>query len=351
MQHLGEHFMTLTESQIEARRKSIGGSDIAAILGENNYKTAYELWEEKVEGKSVDLSNNKSVVIGQILELPLIEKYEKIHEKLCILSDTFYHKNYDFLSANLDAVMVQDYKLDLEDIPKKRIVEIKTASCFNKDDWGPSGSQIIPKHYYAQIAYYMLVTGYKSADVFVGFIDETIIGDILCEMNFSLKNRMIPNYSKIVEKMETRVYTFYKDEETEELILEAAKSFYNDYMRPWIEDGIKNAPPMDFSNKNFREHLKKKYSIIDESEIMLPDEYIDVKNKYLLDLSQSKMFDKMAQEEKSKIVEIMGNNQKALLSDGSYFSRKTIKRKEFTIKASEYIKFELKQPKEIQGEI
>ena len=39
--------MTLTPEQIEARKVTIGGSDMGAILGENNYKTAYEVWEEK----------------------------------------------------------------------------------------------------------------------------------------------------------------------------------------------------------------------------------------------------------------------------------------------------------------
>lgn len=340
--------MTITETQIEARKKTIGGTDIGAILGENNYKTAYEVWEEKVEGKHTDLSRNKSVVIGQLLESALIEKYEKMYDKLCIIPTlTIFHKDYEYLSANLDAVAVDDKALNY-----KSVVEIKTASVFNKDDWGPNGSQIVPKHYYAQIAHYMLVTGYKKAEIFVGFIDDNITGEILCEMNLAIKENRKYDFSSIVDKMETRLYTFYKDNELENLILEAAKSFYNNHMQPWIEFRVKNPPTMDFSNKHFRDHLNKKYSILEGSEIKLPSEFMEVKNKYVSAINQARMYDKIAQEEKAKVIAAMQNNEKATLDDGSYFIKKSVKRKEYTVKESEYIKFEFKQPKEMQsGEI
>lgn len=346
--------MSLTNEQIENRKSKIGGSDIGAILGENKYKTAYELWEEKVEGKSTDLSNNKSVVIGKLLEPDLIDAYEKISNSLCIRPvNTFYSEKYEFMSANLDAIAVQDYTTD--DAPEwpfgeKKIVEIKTASTFNRDEWGPSGSQIVPSSYYAQVAYYMLVSGYNNAEIFVGFVDEKIIGEILCELYAASQESRPQDFSKIVEKMEYRVYKFHRDEELEELILNAAQMFYNNHMKPWIESGIKNPPPMDFSNKNFRGYINKKYSISEGSEIKLPDEFIEIKDNYLLASKESKNFDRIAQEEKAKILVGMGNNEKALLSDGTYFLRKTIKRKEAIVKACEYIKFEFKQPKEIKGE-
>ncbi len=347
--------MSLTNEQIEARKVKIGGSDIGAILGENKYKTAYEVWEEKIEGKSTDLSQNKSVVIGKLLESDLIDTYEKRYNSLCIRpANTFYSEKYEFMSANLDAIGVDDFlSHDFENciVSEKKIIEIKTASTFNKDEWGPSGSQIVPSSYYAQVAYYMLVSGYNNAEIFVGFIDEKIIGEILCELYASSQESRPQNFSKIVEKMECRVYRFHRDQELEDLILNSAQMFYNNHMKPWIDSGIKNPPPMDFSNKNFRGYINKKYSISEGAEIKLPNEFIEIKNNYLLATNESKNFERIAQEEKSKIVVAMGNNEKALLSDGTYFLRKTIKRKESIVKACEYIKFEFKQPKEIKGEI
>lgn len=340
--------MTITNEQREARRKTIGGSDIGAILGENDYKTAYEVWEEKVEGKTIDLSMNKSVVIGNLLESSLLEKYERIYQKICVQSATLCHKEYKFLSANVDAIAVRDGTSYLCD---KNLVEIKTASSFNKDEWGPSGTQIVPKSYYAQVAFYMFVANYNQADIFVGFIDDSIRDQILCKLNNAYQEKRELNFSEIVDKMETRLYTFYRDEELEELMLNAALEFYDNYMKPWITEGIKNPPPMDFSNKKFQECIRKKYSIEEGSEIKLPNEYIIVKDSYASAVLSARNFEKLANEYKAKILEAMENNQKATLSDGSFFTRKTVKRKKFEVKESEYIKFEFKQPKEInQGE-
>lgn len=332
--------MSLTPEQIEARRYTIGGSDMGAILGENNYKTAYEVWEEKVEGKAVDLSMNKSVVIGNLLESELLEKYSKDYNKKYCTVGTVNHKEYKFLSANLDGVSL------LENLNVDSIVEIKTAGAFNKDEWGVSGSQIVPKQYYAQIAHYMLVTGCNKADIFVGFVDDKVIGEILCELNSSRQFGVEPDFSKIVDSMETRLYTFHKDEEMDQLILDAGVSFYENYIKPWIDHGIKNPPPMDFSNKSFQDCLKKKYSIVEESEIRLPSEFLEIKRNYISAMIQSKKFDKIAQEEKAKIIEAMGNNQKALLNDGTYFSRKMVFRKGFVAKDCEYIKFEMKHSRD-----
>ena len=332
--------MSLTPEQVESRRQTIGGSDIGAILGENPYKTAYELWEEKVEGKSADFSKNKSVVIGNLLEHALLKKCALLNNKSFGYLGTVFHKEYKFLSANIDGLLIN------EDLNIYSMVEIKTASIFNKDDWGPSGSQIVPNSYYAQISHYMMVKEYDQAEIFVGFVDDSVIGEVLCELNASINEKRDPDYTEIVNKMETRLYTFYRDPEMEALILESAISFYENHMKPWIEHGIKNPPPMDFSNKKFQDHLKKKYSIQEESQIKLSDEFIKIKDKYLSNMVQSKFYERLAQEEKAKVIEAMGNNQKAILSDGSYFLRKMIKRKECVVKASEYIKFELKQPKD-----
>jgi hypothetical protein len=62
------------------------------------------------------------------------------------------------------------------------------------------------------------------------------------------------------------------------------------------------------------------------------------------------MYEKTAQEEKAKVLVAMGTNQKAILSDGSYFLRKNVKRKKYTVKESDYMKFEFKSPKQTQEE-
>lgn len=46
---------------LEDRRKGIGGSDVATILGLNQYKSAYQLWLEKTG--QVELKDTESDII------------------------------------------------------------------------------------------------------------------------------------------------------------------------------------------------------------------------------------------------------------------------------------------------
>ena len=57
------------EEWLEVRRKSIGGSDAASILGLNQYNSAYSLWCEKT-GKITpeDISSKEAVRLGNDLE-------------------------------------------------------------------------------------------------------------------------------------------------------------------------------------------------------------------------------------------------------------------------------------------
>ena len=51
-----------TDEWLAFRNTGIGGSDAAAVLGENPWKTNVELWEEKT-GKSVAKSANNSEAV------------------------------------------------------------------------------------------------------------------------------------------------------------------------------------------------------------------------------------------------------------------------------------------------
>ena len=50
------------EDWLEERKKGIGGSDAATILGLNPYKTTIELWEEKTGRKDAPDISDKPYV-------------------------------------------------------------------------------------------------------------------------------------------------------------------------------------------------------------------------------------------------------------------------------------------------
>ena len=315
---------------LEERKKGIGGSDIAAILGENDYKTAYEVYLDKVES-TTDNYENKATILGNLLEPALIERYELINNIKTYSTSTFRHSNFPFLIANTDAIIPQ----------QKKIVEIKTASSFNKDEWGATGSHYVPKHYYAQIAHYMLVMDYESADIFVGFVDNKIEEKVLIELAKSMDKH--PNFYNAIADMEVRHYHFERDNEFDDIILEEGIKFYNDHLMPWLKHGIKNPPAPNYASKKFQEIVKKKYRTIAEEEVMLPESFTLLKNEYVRLQEQIKVNQLAADTIKTNILDVMKDAEKAVLSDGDCFLRKLITRKEYTVKAGEYVKFSLKR--------
>ena len=57
----------------------IGASEVAAIVGLSKWKTATELWQEKVFGLSKDLSDNEAVSKGVRLEPYLRGLFTGLH--------------------------------------------------------------------------------------------------------------------------------------------------------------------------------------------------------------------------------------------------------------------------------
>ena len=130
---------------LDARRKGLGGSDIAAVLGISPYKSAYEVYEEKVNGYCKDLSNNEKVQSGIFLEDGIAKWYENVKGVGTFKPTTIRtHKDLPFLLANPDRLVAG----------KKIGVEIKNVGERSKHLWGEDGSQVVPDYYFLQAGPY-----------------------------------------------------------------------------------------------------------------------------------------------------------------------------------------------------
>lgn len=135
-------------------RQRIGGSDAAAILGMNPYRTNVELWEIKT-GQLVpeDISDKPYVKFGTEAEMHMRElfkldfpEYQVFYEE----NNMWVNDRYPFAHASLDGWLV-----DQEG--RKGIWECKTTNILQsmqKEKW----KDRIPDNYYIQILHYMLVT-------------------------------------------------------------------------------------------------------------------------------------------------------------------------------------------------
>lgn len=134
----------------EERRNYIGGSDIAAVMGLNRYKTPLKVWLEKTGGiEPDDLSTNEKVYWGTRLEDIVAQEFSlRTGKQVRRQTKTYQHPKYPFMVAHVDRLIIGTDEL----------LECKTASNYNKD-WNDNG---IPQEYILQVMWYLGITGKKK---------------------------------------------------------------------------------------------------------------------------------------------------------------------------------------------
>jgi len=212
--------MNFTLEQLMERQQGLGGSEIAAALGLSPWKTPYELYIEKTTDDPLSLQTPMTPAQewGHRLENVLALKYQDDTGYVLIPGFKVHHAHYPWLYATPDRLV---YEKEGHGKTLKGL-EIKTASYRNGEQWGASGSQIIPEHYYLQIAHYMLVTGISSWDVAVK-----------------------------IDSADFRIYTFERDTQIEEAILEGAKAFWENHVL------ARKEPPIDFKASGVQELMTR----------------------------------------------------------------------------------------------
>lgn len=143
------------EEWLQMRKKGIGGSDVACILGHSPFKNAKDIYKSKIE--DVEQITNKAIEFGNDFE-PIIfnafkYKYKNIYEVIDYKDIMFRNIWTPFLQASLDGVLVNKKTLDVG------ILEIKTAQ-ERKGKWYDSfGNRIVPQYYLDQAIHYFNTTG------------------------------------------------------------------------------------------------------------------------------------------------------------------------------------------------
>lgn len=140
------------EEWLEYRRLGIGGSDVAAIFGISPFRTARDLYYDKLNIVTADDEGNwVAMEMGNLLE-PLVAKIFarktglKVFQRKCM----FQHPRYPWMLADLD------YLVELPD-GSIAILEIKTTNYNARDNWWYNGKEIVPIYYESQGRHYMSV--------------------------------------------------------------------------------------------------------------------------------------------------------------------------------------------------
>lgn len=162
------------------RRRGIGGTDAAAIMGLSEWKSAIQVYIEKTKQEPPkDLSNNEMVEWGKRLERVVADKYAELHpdDDVRETMKMYLHDKYDFIIANFDRLIYDIYGNLIT------VLECKTTNAFTgKKMWGSEDNPKIPVHYQYQGYHYMAVSGveYVVYAILIGgnhYIERTLYRD------------------------------------------------------------------------------------------------------------------------------------------------------------------------------
>lgn len=185
----------------ELRHQYIGGSDAAAVVGLNRFKSAYALWAEKTN-KMDGFGGNLATEVGTYLEDFVAHKFaNETGKKVRRKNRSLVNDEYPFAIANIDREIVgEDAGL-----------EIKTTSDLNM---GSFKNGEYPQNYYVQCVHYLAVTGKARWYLAV-----------------------------LIGNKEFKIFTIDRDEEEIKALMDAEKDFW-----AMVESG--NAPLPDGSDSS-----------------------------------------------------------------------------------------------------
>ena len=284
------------EAWREERRKGIGGSDVAAIMGLSAYRTPYQVWLDKVQGVHDDISGKPAVVWGNILEHIIGEYYASQHPESSVRRVNGLMRSIErpWAQASLD-YEVRDPELGWG------VLEVKTAGWRREDDW----SDGVPIYYATQVAHYLSVSGRPFADVAV-----------------------------LIAGQDYREYRVMRDEEDIETVNRAVDEFWHGH----VESGV--APDVDAPDNRyvFEAHPEPGAEYVEVSEAKTAD----LLNRWLSAKAELDYAKGRVDELSAKLKDVIGDNRGLESKNGrltwNRFERGTFDSKSFRSEHPEMFK-------------
>lgn len=154
------------EGWLAIRRQGIGGSDAAAVMGEDKWKGPYDVYHERVNPTIGEREFNEAAHWGNVLEDVVAQEFaRRTGTEVRPFAAVFQHPDHDFMLATIDRLVYPpDWNVARpgEEVrPEDAIafLEVKTRSAYAAKDWEVS----VPRSVWWQVQQYLAVTGYESA--------------------------------------------------------------------------------------------------------------------------------------------------------------------------------------------
>ncbi|MFW6121088.1 MAG: YqaJ viral recombinase family protein [Petrotogales bacterium] len=283
------------------RDKGLGGSDCAAALGQNRWKSPYTLWLEKT-GRIERFKGNRKTEIGLEVEEAIFQMtkkrlgsefeldengnlilthdkaFDKAKEKLNQKGLDVLHNN-QFFRSDKYPWMIGNIDGDIYDPETESwgVLEIKFTSPFLKKEW--EGEEI-PQEYILQLQHYFIVT----------------------ERDWGFLAVLIGNEDFILKRVE-------RDEELCQMIIDGEKDFWDCV--------VNKTPPAIDGAENTKESLKELYPAesTEPDAIRLPEDAKNLCQTREEIRQQIKELDEMKTEVENKIKDLLGEHEVGLVDD------------------------------------
>lgn len=266
------------------RRRGIGGSDWAAILGLSPWCTAMDVHlDKRGELEDVPPKNPEALYWGTTLEDIVAREYGKrTGRKVQRINMMLRHPTLPWALANIDRAVVNpeiagNVRWTGDRLTTDRIVECKTANGFAAAAWGEPGTDQVPEYYVPQPQWYMGITGARYCDVPV-----------------------------LIGGNDFRIYTMERDDELIAQLFEVGAKFWQN-----VIDGIAPDPQtIEDARRLWASHLPGKRVIVDVTVAQACDEILSLQE-------QAKALEAREAELKLTLMRAIGDAEEA-----SYMGRK-----------------------------
>jgi putative phage-type endonuclease len=138
---------------------SITATEIAAVVGLSPWQSRFSLWHKKAGLPTPPFEMTSAIEWGTRLEDAVAQKWEDEHPGLLAApAGTWRHRERNWQRATPDRLIYPQPANEFEIADKAdALLEVKTSPF--GDEWGPSGSDILPIHYRCQVMWQMDTLG------------------------------------------------------------------------------------------------------------------------------------------------------------------------------------------------
>jgi len=294
--------MPITEKQKEMRINHLGGSDMAAILGVDPYRNAYDVYLEKTEqlkeGKVSDAAEAGNYLEDGVLNFAEARLGKLVRNQYRSAKE----RGIDCpIGVNCDAIIVEPNNGDAK---KGEPVEAKTSQLYyyRGGEWGKEGTDEVPDRTILQCHAQMLCTGTETCHV------PALVGGKGLVM-----------------------YHVNIDEELKELLIVNSNDFWNNHV-------LKNIPPEDLvPSLPVIKRIKREPDTI----IEIPQ---DIVSNWILSKEQLKAAEKNKKSAESLLLAALGTAEAGRCREGTVTYLET-HRKGYEVKPSTYRTLRYKKEK------